>query len=181
MEDNNHWEIREKLVDVLAQDADANFEIMQADSNDLNRRNYVRSLFAFYEAVLANMRESLAERLVLKNSIKESFDLHEIYPLLDEVASISENGKISKRPNQSPFKNLVKYVINIACKEYQVEGNVFDNGWNDFQSSIQIRHKITHPKYEKDISISDEELKIIVRGLEWWNSTLERIRTKREI
>jgi hypothetical protein len=181
MEDKDHWEIREKLVDVLIQDANTNYERMQADSDDLNRRNYVRSLFALYEAVLANLRESIVDRIVLKSSIKGTFDLHEIYPLLDETASISESGRVSKRPNQSPFKNLVKYVVKLACKEYQIEDNVFDNGWNDFQSSIQIRHKITHPKYENDISINDDELKVIEKGREWWEATLKKIRTEGRI
>ena len=76
MEYNNHWELRHKLIEALALDAKANFEIMQSDSNDLNRRNYVRSLFALYEAALANMRASVADRLIFKSSLKGIYDLH---------------------------------------------------------------------------------------------------------
>ena len=97
---------------------------------------------------------------------------------MDESAAISERGDISKRYNQTPFKNLVKYVVRLACREYQITENVFDNGWNEFQLSIQIRHKITHPKYEGDISVSDEELKTLERGRTWWNNTLLKIRTE---
>jgi hypothetical protein len=178
MEDKDHWELRYRLIDTLALDAKANFEILRSNSSDLNRRNYVRSLFALYEAALANLRESVADRLVLKSSVNGTYDLYEIYPLMDESATISERGDISKRFNQVPFKNLVKYVVKLACREYQITESVFDNGWNDFQSSIQIRHKITHPKYEGDISVSDEELKILENGRTWWNNTLQKIRIK---
>jgi hypothetical protein len=97
---------------------------------------------------------------------------------MDETASVGENGKLTKRPNQAAFRSLLKYVLKLACIEYKIEEDIFTNGWDDFVASIQLRHKITHPKYEKDFSINDKELEVIEKGRLWWNNVLETIRTK---
>jgi hypothetical protein len=64
MSHSNHWFIREEFVSVLEADCRENFERLKSDSSDLNRRNYTRSLFVLYESTLANMRETLAERII---------------------------------------------------------------------------------------------------------------------
>jgi len=177
--ETDHWKLREELINALAEDVNLNYKRMQSEHLDLNRRNYIRSLFAFYEADLANLREVISDRITLNYEVTGKLDLHEIYLLMDETASVGNNGKFSTKPNQTSFRNLVKYVLKLACREYSIQEDIFTDGWSDFIASIDIRHKITHPKYMNDISISDEELKIIGSGRTWWNNTLKKIRASK--
>lgn len=170
---SNHWELRNIIVKVLSQDVAINYSFVKREKSDIAKRNYIRSLFALYEIVLANLREQIASRII---NNKDELDIHEIYLLMDESSTVGENGKISKRPKQIVFKNQIKYVFKLFCREYGIENDIFTSGWDDFVKSIQIRHKITHPKYEKDISISDKELETVEKGRKWWNESLSKFK-----
>lgn len=180
--EEDHWNLRIKLVDILNEDCLINFEQMNKEPSDTNKRNYIRAIFAMYEAILSNLRESILDRILTRHEIKNSkLDIHAIYPLLDEKSTINESGKITKRPNQERFEYLVKYGIKLACTEYQITENLFSSGWDTFKESIKIRHRITHPKFEQEISISDADLRTIEQGRLWWNSTLKYIRENGKI
>lgn len=171
--DNDQWTLRIELFKILKSDVDSNYKIMQNESNNRNRRNYVRSLFALYESRLASMRETIADILIRS----EEIDVHKLYPLMDQQATINDRGKINKRPNQISLKLLTKYTIRLTVEILHIEENIFNSGWDDFLTSLDIRHRITHPKYDEDISISNNELVKIESGKKWWNDIVNIIFT----
>ncbi|NIT61104.1 MAG: hypothetical protein GWN00_34350, partial [Aliifodinibius sp.] len=48
-----------------------------------------------------------------------------------------------------------------------------------FRNSTKIRHRITHPKIHSELDITDEEVKIIDQGLEWWSDIYHELLKKR--
>jgi hypothetical protein len=69
----------------LVEDARANESTLSSSDSQVNRRNFVRSLFAVYEATLADLRETVGQLLVIDYERSGQWRLHEFVPLLDEL------------------------------------------------------------------------------------------------
>ena len=164
-------------VDLLFDDVHQNRKILETNDSQLARRNYLRSLSAFYELVLSNLRETTAKLLVDKFEISGIWNVHEIYPLMDEVARLSENGQLKLDVNRPPFLSLVAYTLKTYAKQIGFDKEILsDNRWKAFCECVKIRHRITHPKLRSEIEITDTELKTIDDGWAWWNSILKQLR-----
>jgi len=163
----------------LYDDVQQNRNSLACNDSQLARRNYLRSLFAFYEITLSNLREVTAKLLTDEFDLSGEWKLHEIFPLLDEAARISKNGKLDLEPNRTPFLALVAYTLKTYAKQVRFENEVLsDTRWEAFCQSTQIRHRITHPKFHTEIEITDDELKTIDIGLEWWNEICIELQNK---
>jgi hypothetical protein len=169
----NQWE---NVCDTISQDAKENWDRIQSDDSQLNRRNYVRSIFALYEASLGNLRERVGKILIEEFEATGEWRLHEFIPLLDELPQITRNGKLNKEPNKVPFVSLVAYVLKTYSDLISFEGNILgDHGWELFCKSVKIRHRIIHPKRENDFEISDEDLKFTEEARLWWNDIWKKL------
>jgi hypothetical protein len=163
----------------LYDDVQQNKNTLVNNDSQLARRNYIRSLFAFYEITLSNLRETTTKLLTDEFDLSGEWKLHEIFPLLDETARISNNGKLYLEPNRSPFLELVAYTLKTYAMQVGHNKEVLsDNRWKAFCQSTQIRHRITHPKFHSEIEITDDELKTIDSGLEWRNEILIELHNK---
>jgi len=95
---------------------------------------------------------------------------------LDETARLSENGQLKLDVNRLPFLPLVAYTLKTYARQVGFEKEVLsDNRWNAFSESTRIRHRVTHPKFHNEIDITDDELRIIYSGWDWWNNILEQL------
>ena len=169
-----------EYIEWLYNDVQQNRKALSSNDSQLARRNYLRSLFAFYEVSLSNLREVAAQLLVDDFEFSGEWKIHELIPLLDESARLSKNGKLDLEPNRIPFLSLVAYTLKTFAKQVGLEKEVLsDNKWEAFCQSTQIRHRITHPKFHTEIEITDDELKTIESGLEWWKEICTELQDKR--
>lgn len=176
MEEENHWLIRKRVADILIEDLLQNSNSLEISNSATNKRNYVRSLFAYYELVLTNLRESVGQRLFNYWKNSETFNIHEFTPLLDSSVRVNEKGEIRLEANKLPFLNLLRYTLNLYCKLIDLNNIFFSShGWEAFRLSVEIRNRITHPSIQKDIDISDKEIITINLGRDWWNKVLGEI------
>ena len=163
--------------DSLISDVKNNYDELQQNDTQLNRRNYVRSLFALYEVILSNLRETTCKLLVDDFDLKGIWEFYKLIPLLDDNPRLTEKGKLGLESNRIPFLSLVEYTIRTYAEFIGLNENLFDNnGWNSFCLSIKIRDRITHPSSLKEVDITDEEMNTLKKGWEWWNSTLKKLR-----
>jgi hypothetical protein len=73
----------------------------------------------------------------------------------------------------------VAYTLKTYAKHVGLEKDVLsDSRWEAFCNSTQIRHRVTHPKFHTEIDITDDELKTIDSGLDWWNDICDELREK---
>jgi hypothetical protein len=160
----------------LIKDLERNKELLNSDSSQFHRRNYLRSLFSLFEASLSNLREDVATRLNYKMFSQEQFSINEFIPLLDEDVQLQGNGEINLVPNKYPFKNLVAYVFKKYAELISENYNPLSNHkWNSFKSAIKIRNRVTHPTDHDDANISDNELNLIFEAEEWWKECVNKI------
>jgi hypothetical protein len=166
----------------LYDDVQQNRKVLVSGDSQLARRNYLRSLFALYEITLSNLRETTTKLLIDKFDLSGEWKLHEIYPLLDETTRLGKNGKLDLEPNRVPFLALVAYTLKTYANQVELDKEVLsDNRWEAFCQSTYIRHRITHPKFHTEIEITDDELKTIDSGLEWWNDTCDELQNAHRI
>ncbi|PKO12234.1 MAG: hypothetical protein CVU39_25130 [Chloroflexi bacterium HGW-Chloroflexi-10] len=164
----------------LYNDVQENRKVLSSNDSQLARRNYLRSLYSFYEVYLSDLREVVAKLLVDDFDLSGEWKLHEVFPLLDESARLGKNGKLDLEPNRIPFLSLVAYTLKAFAKQVGFEKEVLsDSRWEAFCQSTQIRHRITHPKFHTEIEITDDELKTIDSGLEWWKEINSELQNKR--
>jgi len=50
-----------------------------------------------------------------------------------------------------------------------------DNGWNHFQTAVGVRHRITHPKTEANMIITDEDIQALQAGVRWYLTSIHDI------
>lgn len=166
----------EEQIDFLQDDVEQNRAYLHENKSQLARRNFLRSLYAFYEINLSKLRETAIKLLLDEHFIDGNYDLHKIYPLMDDVARIKENGKIYLEPNHTSFKSMIAYTLKTYAASIDLQGDILsDHRWASFCTTIRIRHRITHPKFHEEVDITDEELEIIIEGLDWWNNTMKRL------
>jgi hypothetical protein len=168
-----------EYVQWLYDDVQQNRKSITSNDSQLARRNYLRSLFAFYEIALSNIREVTVQLLCYEFDQSGEWKLHEVFPLLDESARLNRNGRLDLEPNRIPFLSLVAYTLKTYAKHVGLEKDVLsDSRWEAFCNSTQIRHRVTHPKFHTEIDITDDELKTIDSGLDWWNDICDELREK---
>jgi hypothetical protein len=168
---------KQEYINWLYDDVQQNRKIIDENDSQLARRNYLRSLFALYELLLVNLRETTAKLLVDEFSLRGEWNFHELYPLMDETARLSENGQLKLEYSRLPFLSLLIYTLRIYAKHVGYSNDFLtDYRWNSFRDSVKIRHRITHPKFLDDIDIGNDELTTIATGLAWWNDTLRKLR-----
>lgn len=163
-------------IDWLYKDVVENRLELEKNDSQLARRNFLRSLIVFYEVNLSKLRDNVILLATDEFQISGKWNLHEIYPLMDECARISGNGNLSLDPNRTSLKSMLTYAIKKYAELIELDRELLsDHRWDSFCKSINLRHRITHPKFLDDIEIKDEELRIIYEGLEWWNKTMKTL------
>lgn len=166
----------EDQIDWLNEDVAENRLEIENNDSQLARRNYLRSLIAFYEINLSKLRDTVIKLLTEKYLVSGELDPHEIYPLMDESAKITGNGNLSLDPNRTSLKSMLAYTIKKYAELIELDEELLsDHRWDAFCKSITIRHRITHPKFHEDMEITDKELGTIYEGLEWWNKTMKTL------
>lgn len=169
-----------KMIDYiewLYDDVQQNKKVLETNDSQLARRNFLRSLSAFYDYILSHLRETTAKLLVNNFETNGEWKFHEIYPLMDETARLSDSGRLNLEQNRLPFLPLVAYTLKAYARLIEFDGEVLsDKGWNSFCETVKIRNRITHPKFNSEIEITDTELKTIDEGWDWWNALLKQLR-----
>lgn len=160
------------LLELLSQDMRFNLELVQSSSDQCHRRNYVRSVFAYIDASLLSLRKQVLSS-VIQTIPDDEEPLKRIVPLLENFPRLKDNGRMEVEYNKSAFVPLVAYTLKVNAELNGFSKDVLSsNLWNDFRNAVDIRNRITHPKPDLSMDISDEDLTTIHKAIEWWDSAL---------
>lgn len=151
------------------------------------RRCFVRSAFALIEANISFLKEmthNLAVQMIVPlqehlgstrfkcpvHLINQRITSSEIALLRDEGVQIKENGEVESSRALVDFKRHVKFSLKSSCRIFGVEflwDFQRDPGWSALMQSVEVRHRITHPKPSESQDISDGEV-VSVRLAYMW-------------
>lgn len=167
------------LPEVLA-DMQANLLRLREDGSQLDRRNYVRSVFAFVEGIAGYYREYVMQHEIDDAVRSGSLNVHRLLPLLDEDIQLTDQGKTRSAPSRFPLKNVMAYLIRCMCERIGEDPSQYfsQHGWNDFRKAYAIRNRVTHPQYATDVVVSDEDVALLVSAVDWLDRAHQEIRDR---
>ena len=153
------------------QDLQTSVDYLNSEKSEFWRRIVVRSVFSFVEFTSFRLRF-----LLLAGANDGTFQLSpdELLLLKDELPDLNENGNIRSRDNFFRFEKYFKFTLKLSAKYFQPtqQPDFGDGGWEALRESLKVRDLITHPKTWEHLSVSEEEVTKLEKGLDWYIDTL---------
>jgi len=163
--DNNLKELRD-MAQVLGQDCHEQYLAIQSHNNQMHRRAYVRSVFAFIEGILHRMKRTA---LHLGNTLGTLLIAEMI--LIDGASfDIDDKGEVIARPFFIKFLNNIKFSFRVYSKIVgsSFKLNLGENGWQKLQEALKVRDRLMHPKETTDLDVTDAEIEATKKAFDWF-------------
>ena len=155
----------------LKGDVDAAVAFGKTNDNQFARRTLVRTLFAFIEGLTNQLSSVAAASAPVETGI---FSAGEVAALSEESYDVNDQGQVETRAARIPLKRRIR----LAFRCYpRIHGTSFnpefgDQGWSALQDAVRIRDRLTHPKRDADLSVSDDDLAKLTTASEWYQDTI---------
>lgn len=131
-------------------------------------RNLIRTVFSAIEGFSWLYRNHVIE-------VARDIDIltsEEEAALAEQAYSVTDNGKISKQSRFIPLTAMLRLTTRIAMRLDSALVVRFDGlGWQQFQDAAKIRNRITHPKREVDLNVSEQDIATCLAAFEWLMTT----------
>lgn len=138
-------------------------------SNESNR-TYLRSFFSMVEGITYRTRQILLERYRQK-----IIDLtpEQIIVLSEIKVELKDNGSINLIQRFYDLKSMTLFTYKTYCGLYNkldlYKKYLSDSKYTDFNASIKMRNRITHPKLGMDVFITGEDVLKVISAGEWFH------------
>ena len=143
-------------------------------SGSIWRRIFIRSLFAYIEGTCYRLKQDVM--LFNKPSPQEDSIISEKIYVLDEKGSIKERDLYLRSQENLRFA----FRIYAECFGSGFKLKTDGNGWNAYKNALIIRNRITHPKKNNDLKISDGKWACIINTRTWFDDEYQRLLEFRE-
>lgn len=131
------------------------------------RRAYVRSLFAFIEGVVYNMKQ-----VALENWENTGVGLTngEIVILQEKSFDIDDAGALRQIDVRLSIRRNIKFAFAILAKsrDKQYRLDVSNAKWDAFLKILKVRDRLMHPKQDEDLLITDIEFDLATKAQGWF-------------
>ena len=131
------------------------------------RRIFVRACWSMIEGEVFCVKQLTLRACELGNkslSAEEHVFLSEVRVLVDE-----NGGAELKHVYNDTLPNL-KRALKLAASKFELDWNpnFGTQGWEKLTRSLELRHRVTHPKISEELIISDSELEIHKDAFAWF-------------
>jgi|MudIll2142460700_1097286.scaffolds.fasta_scaffold62249_2 hypothetical protein len=152
-------------------------QVVKLTGTQFAKRTYLRTFFSFVEGVLF-ARQTVILRYVefTPQSVPQRFDVAEQILLREVEYELDDNGSVKIKEGRYPaFLRRVRFIFSMWAKHYGKACTVdySGTGWEAFREVQAIRNRITHPRRESHLMISDIEMFKIKGALEWFLKALD--------
>ena len=142
-------------------------------TNASSRRIAIRSAFSSIEILLSEISANLITIVPPPADAAPHEERHryflELCALSDISYEIRQNGMLVIKAPRIQFENRVLFVLNVLDRT--IGGQTRPRGvegWQAFQDAIKIRNRITHPKTQGDLSVSQGDYETVIKGFHWF-------------
>ena len=158
----------------LTSDWDRCLERVHSDDSQFWRRTLFRTGFSIIESLNTVMAKKAIEACCAGG--KRSFNFTRVELLGELDYTIKKNGTLTGKPRRTPFIPHTAFILRSLAEESGVEVTFLsENGWNQLQQCVTVRDRLTHPKHDTDMTISDQELEALEEAFFWYVSTIKTI------
>lgn len=165
----------EQLRITMLEDIEFLNKLLIDDSlNECLIRAYIRTLYSFIETTcyiwkhIAYLKDK--RDIALGRRGDSSLSDGEISMILEQAYYVAENGEIRIREiHIEPKKNL-QFALKVFAKTHGFEYEQIFNkgGWNAYCEGLIIRNRLTHPKSDSDLFITEGEHEITHEVFDWF-------------
>ncbi|WP_448646722.1 hypothetical protein [Pseudomonas mohnii] len=142
---------------VLRDDINALLEAFGDDwDNQVFRRNFVRACWAYIEAVVYGVKETT---LCAVNLSATDLPLRDLKFLTGVTYIVSTDGGVKAKAVWCNTEENIRCALRIAadCFDRVARPDFNDVGWCKTKVSVQLRHRLVHPKCVTQLRVSDQE------------------------
>lgn len=94
--------------------------------------------------------------------------------LQEQVYTITDTGNLLIQSRSVPLPTAVRFLFQQArLISPGIAAELSNSGWTNFKQAISIRNRITHPKPERDMYVSDDDMSAVASGLSWLTATID--------
>lgn len=178
----------QQIADVLTEDVKQAEQLYQASPSEFSRRVLIKTLFTYLEGHLYAFKQTvLAFEYILNpfgNLIPRASGSYIVLFSDEEKAMLQEftydmgsGGKARQRDYFPKLEENVKFLVQVFHKVVRLESKIlFDcEGWNCLLDAQRIRNLIAHPKGHADLTVSDDDIKVVQRGVAWYEETISEM------
>lgn len=140
------------------------------------RRAIYRAAFSWIEGVVYQMKQ-----VALKTQggyYQAKFTRAELIFLLEEAHGVNKKGLIeSDNTNYLETQKNLQFAFSKLAQGFGV-GTILDksvHGWEKFTKAIKVRNRLTHPKAESDLNVSDDEMNTLQITISWFQNEITKL------
>ena len=156
------------------------FKQVRENDSQFWRRTLYRTSFSHFEGIMNGLKQVIYHTapeagLTLNPEVKLF--------LLDATPSLKNNGQVTTKKYffsfEQTLKSIVYTYIELFSPKFKI--NYSGNEWQQFKNAILTRNRLTHPRTDDDLIISDKELEYIKNSTEWFSSIFINILKHHEV
>ena len=157
-----------RVFEVLREDIESLLSAYRHDwTSQPLRRIFVRACWSMIEGEVFCVKQLTLRACELGNkslSAEEHVFLSEVRVLVDE-----NGGAELKHVYNDTLPNL-KRALKLAASKFELDWNpnFGTQGWEKLTRSLELRHRVTHPKISEELIISDSELEVHKDAFAWF-------------
>ena len=150
-------------------------EVRKHDSA-LSRRLMVTQVFVQMEVVASLVRSVIKDHYDSRRGDVTELDYADTIVMHGDDYRIEDDGKVTLSEKKVRTLAHVMYTLNFAARSQKKEFDAKkEKHWPDVKPAIKIRDRVTHPKGEKDLDVTEKELALAMNALHWFISCLDKL------
>lgn len=149
------------MVDTLARDADACEAELKSTGSAIAKRNFVRALFAWIEAVSYLMRQYVLKGVRTEVLTEESMLI--LLAASERSFYIDGKGDIVEQRLKTRTSNLLLFSLKAFAERLGLSLTVDKGGrnWQAYSHALRIRDRLTHPKASDDLELTEGDIEVV--------------------
>lgn len=170
IEFNTKANILAQIIEIAIEDIKICMDHIHEDQENEQfwRRTYIRTIFSLFEGIIHMLRQIAIEPCYVGEETGLSH--YEISALKGETYKISGRGKIMPK---AYYYNISKGImlINRSLRKRRIITEEIDphgEAWEAFNHAVRTRNRITHPKKESDLLITEAEFEEFQSVTKWF-------------
>ncbi|MEH6650585.1 MAG: hypothetical protein V7707_11220 [Motiliproteus sp.] len=159
------------LVRELEKDIDVIGGLCIADQGNIAlRRAYVKAVFSALDGTLYDLRQDI----ISSQNLDKLFTTREKGRLLEKSV---QKGVVTKFTQYLALRDSIPFTMKCYAKHIGLNGFNFpsnSDGWEKLKLSIDLRHRITHPKTVQDLHVSINDFENLVAAKVWFKDEISQ-------
>jgi hypothetical protein len=166
-----------EMYNLLNKDVQSLMNAYQDDwSSQPFRRMFIRASWVLIEGEVFRLKQFTLRACELGG---KSLSLSE-HKLLSEVLLLGrDSGCVERKDIHESVHENLKQTLKMASYKFGIgwTPDFGNQGWATLRHSLDLRHRISHPKIAAELVISDDELDVHRSGLAWFLETIQKFQT----